>query len=46
MKWNCRIWQQSQQYLPQFLIPLVAVLGRSERRVAATRYLESGRGMV
>ena len=40
MKWNERIWQQSQQHLPQFLIPLVEVLGRSERRVAATRYVE------
>ena len=40
MKWNDRHWQQSQHQLPQFLIPLVAVLGRSERRVAATRYVE------
>lgn len=40
MQWNDRLWQQSQQYLSQFLIPLVEVLGRSERRVAATRYVE------
>jgi SRSO17 transposase len=40
MKWTERLWQQSQQHLPQFLIPLVEVLGRSERRVAATRYVE------
>jgi hypothetical protein len=40
MKWNDRLWQQSQQYFAQFLIPLVEVLGRSERRVAATRYIE------
>lgn len=39
MKWNDRLWQQSQQYLSQFLIPLVEVLGRSERRVAAARYV-------
>ena len=40
MQWNERLWQQSQQQLSQFLIPLVEVLGRSERRVAATRYVE------
>ena len=40
MKWNDRLWRQSQLYLPQFMIPLVKVLGRSERRVAATRYVE------
>jgi SRSO17 transposase len=39
MKWNERMWQQSQQHLPRFLMPLVGVLGRSERRVAATRYV-------
>jgi SRSO17 transposase len=40
MQWNDRLWRQSQQYLSQFLIPLVEVLGRSERRVAAARYVE------
>ena len=40
MEWSNRLWQQSQQYLTQYMIPLVAVLGRSERRVAATRYVE------
>ena len=40
MKWNDRLRQQSQQYLSQFLIPLVEVLGRSERRVAAARYVQ------
>jgi hypothetical protein len=39
MQWNDRLWQQSQQYLSQFMIPLVEGLGRSERRVAATRSL-------
>ena len=34
------MWQQSPQHLPQFLTPLVGVLRRSERRVAATRYVE------
>jgi SRSO17 transposase len=40
MEWNERLWRQSQQYLSQFMVPLVEVLGRSERRVAATRYVE------
>jgi SRSO17 transposase len=40
MQWNERLWRQSQQQLSQFLIPLVEVLGRSERRVAAARYVE------
>ena len=37
MEWNHRLWRQSQPYLSQFMVPLVEVLGRSERRVAATR---------
>jgi SRSO17 transposase len=40
MQWNDRLWRQSQQYLSPFMIPLVEGLGRSERRVAATRYVE------
>src|SRR6266702_8770782 len=40
MEWNHRLWRQSQPYLSQFMVPLVGVLGRSERRVAATRYVE------
>jgi len=40
MQRNGRLWQQSQQQLSQFLIPLVEVWGCSERRVAATRYVE------
>jgi SRSO17 transposase len=40
MQWNDQLWRESQQYLSQFMIPLVKVLGRSERRVAATRYVE------
>jgi SRSO17 transposase len=40
MEWNERLWQQSQQYLSQFMVPLVQVLGRTERRVAAARYVE------
>jgi SRSO17 transposase len=39
MEWNERIWRQSQEYLSPFMIPLAEVLGRSERRVAASRYV-------
>ncbi|HEV2248191.1 MAG TPA: IS701 family transposase [Terriglobia bacterium] len=38
--WNAKIWEQSVRQFHQFLSPLVAGLGRSERRVAATRYVE------
>jgi SRSO17 transposase len=40
MKWNEQLWRESHQHLAQFMIPLVQVLGRTERRVAATRYVE------
>lgn len=40
MKWNERLWKQSLRQYQQFMAPLVSVLGRSERRVAATRYVE------
>lgn len=39
MQWNRALWEQSSRKLPQFLAPLVAVMGRSERRVGATRYV-------
>jgi len=38
--WNTRLWKESVTQLLEFLNPLVADLGRSERRVAATRYVE------
>lgn len=40
MEWNTQLWRRNQEYLSQFMVPLAAVLGRSERRVAATRYVE------
>jgi SRSO17 transposase len=40
MEWNNRLWRQSQQHLSHFMVPLAEVLGRSERRMAATRYVE------
>ena len=40
MAWNKTQWEQSAKRLPQFLSPLVQDLGRSERRVGATLYVE------
>ncbi|MGA2658730.1 MAG: IS701 family transposase [Verrucomicrobiota bacterium] len=40
MAWNEGQWEQSAKRLPQFLSPLVQDLGRSERRVGATLYVE------
>ena len=40
MPWNQTQWEQSAQRLPKFLSPLVQALGRSERRVGATLYVE------
>jgi SRSO17 transposase len=39
MQWTVQDWQQSQRRLSPFMIPLVKSLGRSERRVAAARYV-------
>jgi SRSO17 transposase len=39
MQWTDQDWQKSQQRLSPFMIPLLKSLGRSERRVAATRYV-------
>src|ERR1035441_6897678 len=38
--WNAKLWKASVTQFLEFLNPLIAVLGRSERRVAATRYVE------
>lgn len=40
MKWNAGIWEKSIEEFKGFMVPLVRGLGRSERRVAATRYVE------
>jgi len=40
MDWNTRLWKNSIPELTKFLAPLVATLGRSERRRAAARYVE------
>jgi SRSO17 transposase len=39
MKWNARLWKNSVAHFAKFMTPLVANLGRSERRRAATRYV-------
>jgi SRSO17 transposase len=38
--WNAKLWKESVTQLHEFLSPLITGLGRSERRVAATRYVE------
>ena len=40
MDWNTNLWKNSVAELTRFVTPLVATLGRSERRLAATRYVE------
>ncbi|MGH8336314.1 MAG: IS701 family transposase [Gammaproteobacteria bacterium] len=40
IEWNARLWKESVKQFHQFMAPLVSGLGRSERRVAATRYVE------
>lgn len=40
MAWNQSQWERSAHRLPKFLSPLVQDLGRSERRVGATLYVE------
>jgi SRSO17 transposase len=40
MKWSGPLFQRSAKELPGFLAPVVAELGRRERRVAATRYVQ------
>lgn len=40
MEWSGPLFERSAKYLRGFLTPVVAELGRSERRVAATRYVQ------
>jgi SRSO17 transposase len=40
MEWNAKLWRQSQDQFKNFISPLVAGLGRSERRQAGARYVE------
>jgi SRSO17 transposase len=40
MDWNQKLWQRSLDQFPEFLAPLVAELGRSERREGAALYVQ------
>jgi len=40
VQWNKKIWQRSLDEFPEFLEPLVAQLGRSERREGAALYVQ------
>jgi SRSO17 transposase len=40
VQWNEKLWQRSLEEFPEFLEPLVAELGRSERREGATLYVQ------
>lgn len=40
MQWNARLWKNSVAQFAKFMTPWVATLGRSERRRAATHYVE------
>jgi SRSO17 transposase len=40
MNWNQKLWQRSLEQFPEFLEPLVAELGRSERREGAALYVQ------
>ena len=40
MEWSGPLFQRSARHLLGFLTPVVAELGRSERRAAATRYMQ------
>jgi SRSO17 transposase len=40
MQWNEKLWRRNAREFSRFVAPVVADLGRSERRVAATRYLQ------
>ena len=40
MDWNQKLWQRSLEQFPEFLQPLVAELGRSERREGAALYVQ------
>jgi len=40
MDWDDKLWRRSCEQFEKFMIPMTAPLGRSERRVAATHYVE------
>jgi len=40
MDWDDKLWRRSCEQFEKFMIPMTAPLGRSERRIAATHYVE------
>ena len=40
MQWNQKLWRRSLDQSPEFLEPLVADLGRNERREGAALYVQ------
>ena len=40
IEWNAKLWKESARRFHEFMAPLITGLGRSERRVAAARYVE------
>lgn len=40
MDWNAKLWRGSCEQFKNFMVPMTAPLGRSERRIAATHYVE------
>lgn len=40
MDWNTKLWRRSCEQFRRFMVPITAPLGRSERRIAATHYVE------
>src|SRR6266568_1371500 len=40
MDWNSKLWRKSVEQFKDFMLPLTVPLGRSERRIAATQYVE------
>lgn len=40
MEWNNKLWRKSIEEFKDFMLPLGATVGRSERRIAATCYVE------
>ena len=40
MDWNNKLWRRSLDQFPEFMEPLVAEMGRSERREGATLYVQ------
>jgi len=40
MDWNVKLWRRSCEQFKNFMVPTTAPLGRSERRIAATHYVE------